>query len=47
MGELFDKQSECIKRELEEKFPEFTQAPATPRKVCNANETKKTKMMCT
>ena len=32
MSELFDKLSECIKREFEEKFPGFTQAPASPQK---------------
>ena len=38
MSELFDKQSECIKREFEGIFVGFVQAPASPRKGLRWNE---------
>ena len=38
MSEL---RSECTKREFEKILPGFTQAPASPQKVCDDNERKK------
>ena len=40
MSELFDKQSECIKREFEVNLLAFTQGPASPQKACNENKSR-------
>ena len=40
MSELFDKRSECVKREFKEKLPGFMQASTNPQKVCNENESR-------
>ena len=40
MSELFDKEVNAQKESMK-KLPGFTQAPISPRKVCDENETKK------
>ena len=40
MSELFDKEVNAQKESLQ-KLPVFTQAPTSPQKVCDENETKK------
>ena len=40
MSDLFDKRTECIKREFEEKLPWFMQALQAHKEVCDENERK-------